>query len=184
MICGARDRSRPLARVAWQTALAAALIALVLIASNGFRPDVLGMLYVACVSGELCRVDMREHRLPNSIVLPGFAITGLGHCWQSLTTGEIPIVACVAGSAYFGFLLLLNLTGGMGAGDVKLGGLLGTALGPLGLVAAYTSPVIAFLAGGIVAALAVVSHIPGALGRIPFGPPMLFGFWSAVGLAA
>jgi leader peptidase (prepilin peptidase) / N-methyltransferase len=184
MTCGARDRSRPLARIAWQTALAAGLIALVLIASDGFRPDVLGMLYVACVSGELCRVDIREHRLPNSIVLPGFAITGLGLCWQLLTTGEIPIVACVAGSAYFGFLLLLNLAGGMGAGDVKLGGLLGTALGPLGLMAAYTSPAVAFLAGGIVAALAVVTHIPGALGRIPFGPPMLFGFWAAVGLAA
>jgi leader peptidase (prepilin peptidase) / N-methyltransferase len=183
MTCGARDSSLPVGRFVWQTALATSLIAIALIASGGFRPDVLGLLYVACVSGELCRVDLREHRLPNSIILPGIVATGLGLCWQSICTGEIPIVACVGGFSYFGFLLLLNLAGGMGAGDVKLGGLLGAALGPIGVVAAYTSPAIAFLSGGAVAALTVITHNPGALRRIPFGPSMLFGFWAAVGLS-
>ena len=184
MTCGARNYSWPVTRVAWQTALASGFIVLALIASGGFRPDALGALYVACVSGELCRVDLRQQRLPNSIVLPGFAFAALGLLWQSLTTGQIPIVACVAGFAYFGFLLLLNLVGGMGAGDVKLGGLLGMAVGPFGVVAAYTSPAVAFLSGGLFAALAVITHNPGALGRIPFGPSMLFGFWTTVGLAA
>jgi leader peptidase (prepilin peptidase)/N-methyltransferase len=68
----------------------------------------------------------------------------------------------------------------MGMGDVKLGGALGLAswLPFVGVV----SPVIAFLAGGVVSVILLVRR--GRGGRIAFGPFLLAGFWLAVGLVA
>jgi leader peptidase (prepilin peptidase)/N-methyltransferase len=92
----------------------------------------------------------------------------------------LPLVALLAGGAYSVFLLILNLVGGMGMGDVKLGAALGLASWTPAV--AVRSPVIAFLIGGLVS---VVLLIAGRRGRrIAFGPFLLGGFWAAVALEA
>ena len=91
-------------------------------------------------------------------------------------SGRVPVVPLVAGLGYAGFLLVMHLVGGMGMGDVKLGGALGLASWDLSV--AVLSPVVAFLVGGVVS---VVMLIAGRRGkRIAFGPFLLGGFWAAV----
>jgi leader peptidase (prepilin peptidase)/N-methyltransferase len=138
---------------------------------------VLALAYLGVVSPLLIRTDLREHRLPNRLVLPGIAV-GLVVCageWRF--SGNPPVVSIFAAVAYSGFLLMLSLLGGMGMGDVKLAVALGLA--SHSLTVAILSPVFAFLAGGLVSAVLLVS---GRRGRMPFGPFLLGGFWCAVGV--
>ena len=165
-------------RALWQGPLALGLCTLALVAV-GFRAEVVGLLYLATVTPELCRTDVTAHRLPNALVLPGYAITATGLVFGWLRTGQVPVGPAIAGCATFGFLLLLSLGGGMGMGDVKLGGLLGLNLGSITVMASIAGPVIGFVAGGIAGLIALVVPGSGALRRIPFGPYLLFGFWSA-----
>jgi leader peptidase (prepilin peptidase)/N-methyltransferase len=176
-----RHESTRMLRAAWQVPVAFGLCALA-VAVLGVRPELIGFLYVAVVTGELCRVDVTAHRLPNALTLPGYGITATGVVFGWLRTGDPPAGALIAGCATFGFLLIIGLGGGMGMGDVKLGGLLGLNLGTLGAVAAIAGPVIGFVAGGIAGLVALALPMTDGLRRIPFGPYLLFGFWSAAAL--
>jgi leader peptidase (prepilin peptidase) / N-methyltransferase len=163
----------------WQLPTAVALGALTVMIV-GVRPELVGFLYLALVSAELCTTDVVERRLPNALVLPGYAVTATGLLFGWLRTGAAPTTALVSGVAVFAFLLLLSVAGGMGMGDVKLGGLLGLNLGALGVVAAIAGPTLGFVAGGVAGVIALI--LPGSttLHRIPFGPYLLLGFWSTV----
>ncbi|MDP1788789.1 MAG: prepilin peptidase, partial [Rhodoglobus sp.] len=116
----------------------------------------------------------------------------LGLAYLALAAGAIgewalgspPLVPAIAGAASFAFLLVLAIAGGLGAGDVKLGGALGCAAGFVGPTTAALSPALAFTTGGVVA---VVLLATGGRGRrLAFGPYLLLGFWMAlaVGLVA
>lgn len=152
---------------------AAAALALLAIAALGLGPTALTALYIAAVTPELIRVDLREHRLPHRMVLPGLLIGAVGCALQA---SWLPLVA---GLAFGGFLLVLGVTGGIGMGDVKLATLLG--LGSPTLAVAVASPLLAFLGGGIAALVVLIARGPGA--RLPFGPALLGGYWVAVTLA-
>lgn len=82
-------------------------------------------------------------------------------------------------------------------GDVKLAGLLGGAAGLIGVPAAFLSPVLAFIAGGVASLVVLIvtffkrTDLPLEQAwavtrdtRIPFGPFMLLGFWVAIALVA
>lgn len=168
-------------RAAWQAPVAIGLCALA-VAAVGIRPELVGFFYVAIVTAELCRTDVTARRLPNALVLPGYGITATGAVFGWLRTGTLPAGALIAGCATFGFLLLLGLGGGMGMGDVKLGGLLGLNLGAIGAVAAIAGPMIGFVVGGIAGLVTLALPTTDGLRRIPFGPYLLFGFWSAAAL--
>src|SRR6188768_3910265 len=88
---------------------------------------VIPLLYLAAVTPALVAIDLREHRLPNALVLPGYPVAGLGLVGEWIRTGQPPVIALVAGGASIVFLFALSLGGGMGMGDVKLGGVLGLA---------------------------------------------------------
>ena len=167
------------ASIAWQVP-AATLLAAAGIAAAGLEPRALPLLYLAAVTPALCSADLRQRRLPNRLVLPGYLVAVAGVVAQWLRFGEFPVVSLIAGVFYLGFLLLLGVAGGMGMGDVKLAGVLGLAAGLLGPTAAIVSPVVAFLAGG---AAGIVALRRGSGASIPFGPFMLAGFWVAVLLA-
>jgi leader peptidase (prepilin peptidase)/N-methyltransferase len=129
------------------------------------------LVALAAVTPALVAVDTLEHRLPNRIVLPLYAA-----CAAALVA-QPSWIPLAAGAGTAGFLFLLSLGGGMGMGDVKLGGVLGLAAGGLGLSAAVLSPLAGFLLGAG-AALVALRRGRGAL--IPFGPYLLGGFWVAV----
>ncbi|MDQ1581094.1 MAG: leader peptidase (prepilin peptidase) / N-methyltransferase [Microbacteriaceae bacterium] len=170
-----------LVRVAWQVPLAIGLAALAVLAA-GVRPELVLFLYLAAVTGEMCRADLSEHRLPNTLVVPGYGFAAVGLLWRSVASGTPPWLPLASGAALFGFLLVLNLADGMGMGDVKLGGVLGIALGTLGIVPSFAGPVLGFVAGGVAGVAALLLPSAGTLRRIPFGPFLLFGFWAGVAL--
>lgn len=143
---------------------------------------VLLLLYLALVTVPLMIIDLRSHRLPNKLVLPGYAVLLVaifGIWWQA---GEFPWLALAATAGYFVFLYLLAWLGGMGMGDVKLAGVLGGASGLISLQAVMLSPVLAFLLAGLVS-LVVWALTRTSKTRIPFGPFLLAGFWLALALS-
>jgi len=159
--------------------VAAVLLGALGLLAVGVSPALVGVLWLAAVTPALVRIDCREHRLPNALVAPGYAAAGVSICISWTVYGTAPSTSILAGAAYFAFLLLLNLIGGMGMGDVKLGGVLGLVLGTISVDAAVVGPLFAFLAGGIAAVvLLLIRRRRGT--RMPFGPFLLLGFWAAV----
>jgi leader peptidase (prepilin peptidase)/N-methyltransferase len=160
---------------------AAAVMALALAAwtwsVTGIGAAMLLFLYLAIVTLPLCVWDLARHRLPNTLVLPGYAIAAVELLWLALT-GKWPWIALAAGAGWFGFFFLLAAAGGMGMGDVKLAGLIGVALGALSPTAALVGPMIAFLTGGV-AGLAVAVSPELRHHDVPFGPYLLLGLWTA-----
>jgi leader peptidase (prepilin peptidase)/N-methyltransferase len=148
----------------------------------GWSPALIGVLYLALFSPALTRIDLAEHRLPNRLVLPGYLAAAVAVIIEWALTGAIPLAALISGAAAFAFLLLLNLVGGMGMGDVKLGGVLGLVLGTVSFDAAMLGAVLAFLSGGLVAMLLLIIRRRRGT-RMPFGPFLLLGFWAALALS-
>lgn len=161
----------------WPAAVALAVVA-VLVTGTGAR--VLPLLYLAAVTPALCDSDLRHHRLPNRLQLPAYGVLLVALGIRAMQLSQVPWVALLSGVAYFAFMLVLSIAGGMGMGDVKLAGALGLSAGMFGLDAAIVSPLLAFLAGGAASVVALLAG-GGRRGiRIPFGPFMLAGFWVAV----
>lgn len=160
----------------WPLPLAATL-AVVAVSSVGLEPRVIPALYLAAVTPALGAADVRERRLPNDLVLPGYAAAGLGLAGDAVAHGGVSMLAILGGVAFFGSFLLIAALGGMGMGDVKLAGVLGIAAGLVGVTALVVAPLAAFLLGGV----AAVAALRGAgASSIPFGPYLLAGFWIAL----
>lgn len=165
-------------RIGWQLPL---VVALGMLAWFAIGPHVAAIpaLYVAAVAPELTRIDLAEQRLPNRLVVPGLVVGVLAAAGSWATTGAFPLVPFVAGAASGGVLFVLALTGGMGMGDVKLAAVLGLASPTVGI--ALASPVVAFVAGGVVSLGVLVVRGRGV--RIPFGPFLLAGYAGAQGVS-
>jgi leader peptidase (prepilin peptidase)/N-methyltransferase len=160
------------AAVAWQGPVALAL-AWLSIAALGLTPHTIPAIYIAAVTPELIRTDLREHRLPNRMVIPGLVI---GLIAAALSWSLVPLVAALASA---GLLFVLSLAGGIGMGDVKLAALLGLASPTLAV--AVAAPLAAFVLGG--AAASIVLARGGRRSRIAFGPYLLAGYAVALVLS-
>lgn len=130
-------------------------------------------LFLIAVLAVASLVDLHDRIIPNELVLFGLAI-GLTML-VVIPYPEKSWIQALGGAAVgFGFLLLLALLvrGGMGMGDVKLAGVIGLFLGivwiPMGLM-------IAFLLGGLVGALLLLTRIKGRKDEVPFGPYLALG---------
>jgi leader peptidase (prepilin peptidase)/N-methyltransferase len=163
----------------WHWVIATPLVIVAIVAAGPTMASI-PLLYLAVVTPQLVRIDLREHRLPNVLTLPGIAVGVAAVVVESLAFGRVALAPAAAGAGYAGLLLLLALLGGMGVGDVKLGAALGLAswLPFVGI----TSPVLAFLAGGVGSVIVLVRRGRGR--RMAFGPFLLCGFWVSVALVA
>ena len=138
----------------------------------------LGALYLFVVAWPLSRTDIREHRLPNRLVLPAFPISLVGlvaaafisHRWLDLA---LTILASVIA---FAIGLLVNRYASLGMGDVKLISATTLALAWFNPLA----PLIALVLGFVLAALVIfVQLIRGRTNlqnAIALGPYLLAGF--------
>lgn len=161
----------------WWPLPVAATLAVLAVQTVGLEPRVIPALYLAVVTPALAATDVRERRLPNDLVLPGYVAAGLGVIGDALSRGEVSLLALLGGVAFVASFLLLAVLGGMGMGDVKLAGVLGIASGLVGVTALVVVPVAAFLLGGVAAAIAIAGRRGSS---IPFGPYLLAGFWIAL----
>ena len=146
--------------------------------------------YLAAVAWPLARTDLREHRLPNKITLPGLAIALVTQTLASLVLGFGQIAqgasawlgfanqgeALMVASLVFGVSLAAHVWAGLGMGDVKLLTLMSLSLGWF----SPWSPLLALMVGFTAAVLAILAGM--ALGRtklnaaLPLGPYLLVGF--------
>ena len=136
----------------------------------GFDYALLPALVLLGVLVALAGIDLSHQLLPNVIVGPA-ALAGLvlsvagnpGRWWVYVAS------AAVVGGALF--ILALVYPGGMGMGDVKMGGMLGTFLGPYAALAVFFGA----LGGVIVSAVLMAFGGMGRRSRIPFGTFLAFG---------
>lgn len=153
------------------TATIAAALAAATLARFGLTAEGLIAAATLVVLTALSAIDLRERRLPNTIVLPAAAVALAAQCLAMPDrTWEWVLSAFLAAAVLLVFALINP--GGIGMGDVKLCLLLGAVLGSL-VVEAF---VLAFLA--IVPVAAVLFARQGKAARkatIPLGPFLAFG---------
>ena len=134
-------------------------------------------LYLAAAGVALAMIDIDVKRLPNTIVLPSYAIVAV-----LLTVAAIgehdswPLARAGIGAAAllaFYFAIVLAVPAGMGFGDVKLAGVLGALMGYLSWSALIVATFGAFLLGAIVGVALIVTSRGGRKTAIPFGPFMI-----------
>ena len=117
------------------------------------------MLLLVCCSV----TDLSARRIPNSVLLPSL-MTSL---FLNSIAGGLPGLADSVAGLLIGLLMLmpLHVLGRMGAGDIKLMGVVGSALGAWGAVVAGLATM---MAGGILAILYAVWLFtkPGIVSRI------------------
>lgn len=141
--------------------LASAVVTVILVAGLawriGARPELLAFGWLAIVGVQLAITDLTGLRLPNRLTLPSYpaviAILGVAAAVEHNTN---PLLRSVAGMlvllTVYGGLYLLVRDGQIAAGDLKLAGLLGLALGWLGWTALLTGTVLGWL-------LAAMAHL-------------------------
>ena len=123
----------------------------------------------------LSRIDLREHRLPNPIVLTAYLGGVLGFTVIAMSDGDLRIlVTVIASSALASFAyLVIYLVGGMGMGDVKYSAVVGLYLGSLGWAYIYVGSLISFACAAFWAMILLFRRREGR--NVPFGPFMALG---------
>jgi len=152
-------------------ALTAALAAGAMLASDGLRDALLGLVLVALLV-PIALIDLDHRIIPNRLTALGaVAALAIGAATDLDGVPQQLIASAAAG----GFLLLAALArpGGMGMGDVKLAGMLGLFLGREVAVALLVALVAGTLVG--VAVMAQRGVREGRRTAIPFGPFLALG---------
>ena len=163
------------------------------------------LLVFLSLSIALTLIDLDTRRLPNAIVLPGWGtivalllvttvLTGLlpadggleagrlgDGSWERIDWGPL-LRAVIGGIALFLFYFTVRLISprGMGGGDVKLAGLVGTILGWFGWSSLIVGAFAAFALGGVFGIAMMLIGRARRKSAIPFGPWMLAGAWTGV----
>ena len=118
----------------------------------------------------LAGTDLEHRLLPNAIVGPAALV---GFALSVLASPERWWLYLLSAGAVAGGLLLLALLypGGMGMGDVKMGGMLGAFLGPYAALAVFLGALCGALTGGLLIAAGKMQR----RSALPFGVFMAFG---------
>lgn len=139
---------------------------------------------LAVVGVWLAVTDLREHRLPGAVVRPTWLACAicLGAAAQLAGQPQRLLGLVVGAAGLWGLYRLLRACSGgaLGRGDVRLAGLLGTALGFVSLPHLLWATLMAFAVGGLWAVAVLLRRGEWLDSRIPFGPPMLIGAAAAL----
>ncbi|WP_238412890.1 prepilin peptidase [Saccharothrix deserti] len=150
--------------------------------------DLLAYSYLAAVAVPLAIVDLAEQRLPSKVVLPSYLVLGGVFATETaLNSSYADLLRALAGMVVLAaaYLVLALALGGLGAGDVKLAGLLGLALAWLSWGAVLTGTFVGWLLAAVARVVLrlvwrVERHAPmplgpylalGALVTVAVGPP-------------
>ncbi len=134
----------------------------------------------------LTLTDLDVKRIPNRILYPGTVVASALLGGGAALDGDFIRFgrALIGGTGYFLLLLLVALVarGGFGFGDVKLAALLGQFAAYRAWESLFVGVFAAFVIGGLLSILLLVTHRVGRKDAIPFGPSMVLGAY--VGIAA
>jgi leader peptidase (prepilin peptidase)/N-methyltransferase len=150
----------------------------------GHQFDLLPYSVLAALGVALGVIDVLEQRLPSVLVYTGIALVGALLATSAILHSRGPeFLRALAGMAVIAvlYLMLALLSGGgLGAGDVKLGGLLGLALGWLSWSALVTATVLGWFAAVVVWLLLRVTRRRTGGSLVPMGPFLLLGALVAI----
>jgi leader peptidase (prepilin peptidase) / N-methyltransferase len=136
----------------------------------GLSLRLLSALVLICALVALAGIDLEHRLLPNIIVGPvslvGFALSVLEN---PETWWLYPISAFAVAAGLFA--LAVAYPGGMGMGDVKMGGMLGAFLGPYAGMAVFLGALCGALVGGTLMSLGRMER----RSALPFGVFMALG---------
>lgn len=176
--CAARISVRyPLVEVV--TAVSLAGVA----AWTGLSWDLPAFAYLTAVSIALAVIDVDVHRLPWWLVAPSYPVGAglLGIASLVEQDGSAMVRALIGAATLWVFYRVLALyPNGMGAGDVRLAGVLGMYLAWLGWDRLIVGAFLGFLVGGIGGIIALLMRRASLKTQIPYGPYMLLGAWLGI----
>jgi leader peptidase (prepilin peptidase)/N-methyltransferase len=136
----------------------------------GLGLDLLSALALILTLIALAGTDLEHRLLPNAIVGPaalvGFTLSVL----ESPERWWVYLISAVAVAGGL-FALALAYPGGMGMGDVKMGGMLGAFLGPYAALAVFFGALCGALTGGLLMAARKIRRRH----ALPFGVFMAIG---------
>lgn len=138
----------------------------------------LGPVYLLIVAWPLSRIDLRERRLPNVLVLPAIPVTLLGQTVGATLSGEWWRLgsATLAATVAFAVGLAVNRGAGMGMGDVKLITAITLALGWFSPLSPLVALFIGFAAATLVILVLFLARKTKLGSSIALGPYLLIGF--------
>jgi len=141
-----------------------------------------GLLFAVLVAVSV--TDLSHRLVPRRLVYPGAVVVGAALVADALN-GHDPrrlAGAAIGGAVAFGvfFAVWWFVPRGMGFGDVRLAGLIGLALGYLGLFDTYLGFLSAFVLGALGGVVVMVVTGSGRRTRVPFAPALAAGAVIAV----
>ncbi len=141
-----------------------------------------GLLFAVLVAVSV--TDLSHRLVPRRLVYPGAVVVGAALVADALN-GHDPrrlAGAAIGGAVAFGvfFAVWWFVPRGMGFGDVRLAGLIGLALGYLGLFDTYLGFLSAFVLGALGGVAVMVVTGSGRRTRVPFAPALAAGAVIAV----
>ena len=152
-----------------ETIMAAAFVLLVYYFGLGTQSAILAF-YIAIFT-VIFFIDLEHGIIPNRVIYPAAGVAVL----LSLFLPDVGLLRAVIGGI-LGFALLFGIYlaagRGMGAGDVKLAGLIGLAAG---FPAVIPSLLLACLGGGVIASILLASRRKRLRDTVPFGPFLAVG---------
>lgn len=142
-------------------------------------PEVLAYSCLVFVGVVLAAIDLIEHRLPSVVLAVAYPLmlTLFGLAAVVQDKGVAMMRAGLGMVVMFGAYLALAIAarGGLGAGDVKLAGVLGLALGWDGWHSLVAGAVVGLAYGAVVGTILIVLGKATRRTPVPFGPPMIAG---------
>ncbi len=176
----------------WKCALASGVAAALIGGRVSWTPALLFLLPLVPVCVALAVIDWRTRYLPTWLIRPTFvAVAFLAALAAALTSDPDALVTAAIGSAAtfaFFFVIWFVLPRAWAYGDVRLAGLLGLALGYVGVGALVVGIWVGFLLGGVGGLLLARLRIFHQR-HIPLGPFLVLGaliglvFWAEIGAA-
>lgn len=141
-----------------------------------------GVLFAVLVA--VSATDLTHRLVPRRLVYAGAAVVGAALVADALTSHHPGRLggAVIGGAVAFGvfFVVWWFVPRGMGFGDVRLAGLIGLALGYLGLLDTYLGFLCAFVLGALGGVVAMAATGSGRRTRVPFAPALAAGAVVAV----
>lgn len=170
----------------WWPVLALALLWPAVGATVGVRSGweaVPAYLLLAWLSVVLVWIDSDVHRLPNGLTYPAYPAMAVLLLAASITLGDRRWIGAVVGMValllLFGLLFVVS-RGQVGLGDVKWSGVIGLALGWLGVDAVLIGLMATFLVGGVWALALLLSRRATGKTMLAYGPAMCIGAFLAI----
>ena len=150
----------------------------------GWVPSLFAYSWLAAIGVLLSAIDWKTEQLPSRLIWAGGIVLAVLFGVAAVADHDTwPLIRAAFGAAavlaFYGTLYLLR-PGQLGGGDLRLGGLLGLALGWAGWPAVLEGTLAGWVAAAVALPVLRLVQRPGGDRYIRLGPFLIFGAFAAV----